>query len=45
METKQITLRLPVSLYQKLRQEAERKGVPKKDYVMIILWAYLDSLT
>ena len=38
MERKQITLRLPDELYQKLQQEAERKGISTNSLLVNILW-------
>ena len=37
MTHKQTTLRLPVELMEKLRKQAEEKGIPIKDLVVLIL--------
>lgn len=37
MNRKQTTLRLPVELMEKLREQAEEKGIPIKDLVVLIL--------
>ena len=41
LETKQITLRLPVNLYKRIKQEAERKNIPMSDLLTAILWDFL----
>lgn len=40
-EKKQTTLRLPADLYERIRQEAERKNIPMQDLVTTILWEAL----
>lgn len=37
-ENKQTTLRLPADLYERLKQEAERKNMPMQDLITSILW-------
>ncbi|WP_242328337.1 CopG family antitoxin [Enterococcus avium] len=41
MEKRQITLRLPADLYERIKQEAERKNMPKQDLITTILWKIL----
>lgn len=36
-DTKQITLRLPVSLYKKLRLEAERRGYSVNELILFLI--------
>ncbi|MCN73799.1 hypothetical protein DSO10_04695 [Listeria monocytogenes] len=38
---KQTTLRLPADLYERIKQEAERKNIPMQDLVTSILWDVL----
>lgn len=40
-EKKQTTLRLPADLYERIKQEAERKNLPMQDLVTSILWEIL----
>lgn len=42
-KVKKITIRIPVELKDKLKQEADRKGYPVKDLINAILWNYLQS--
>lgn len=42
-EKKQTTLRLPADLYERIRQEAERKGHDTKSLIVFALWEYFDS--
>ncbi|MHC5249819.1 hypothetical protein [Enterococcus sp. LJL90] len=43
MVKKQTTLRLPVDLYGRIQQEAERKGHDIKSLIVFALWEYFDN--
>lgn len=42
-KVKNITIRVPAELKEKLKQEADSKGYPMKDLINFILWNYLKS--
>lgn len=42
-KVKNITIRVPAELKEKLKQEADSKGHPMKDLINFILWNYLKS--
>lgn len=37
METKQITLRLPVKLHEQLKQEAKRRGITLNELILVLI--------
>lgn len=42
-KVKNITIRVPAELKEKLKQEADSNGYPMKDLINFILWNYLKS--
>lgn len=42
-KVKNITIRIPAELKEKLKQEADSKGYSMKDLINFILWNYLKS--
>ncbi len=45
MDREQTTLRLPVDLMEKLRQQAQERGYTVNDLIMFILRDYLRSIS
>lgn len=43
MKIKQITIRLSQELFDKLKEQADRRGYPVKDYVVFALQAYFNG--
>lgn len=42
-EKEQITIRLPITLKEKVHKEASTKGISFNELVVIALWKYLDE--
>ena len=45
MEKKQITLRLPEELHEKLTQKAKRQGLDLKSLIVVILWRHFQNVS
>lgn len=43
MEREQTTIRLPTDLKEQIQREADARGMPMKDLIMIILWNYFQT--